>query len=265
MENQLKVAIIPLDIAWGDRDENLYNASQIIDRLPKDVDVIVLPELFSTGFVTDAMQMARLADTPTAPVTLDWAAKIAKKQNAAVCGSTLFCQDGFYMNRGFFIEPSAETALYDKRHLFSLSNEADIYTPGMSQSPIVRFRGWNIAMAICYDLRFPAWLRNGDAKYDLLLVPANWPDARAYVWKQLLVARAIENQAYIAGANRSGHDDYGDYGFDRFIDFNGQVMVEQAANDQQPVIASLSQADLQKQRRAFPVLQDADHIALITN
>lgn len=212
MENNLNIAIVPLDTAWGDRDENLYKAAESVGKLAPDTDIAVLPEMFSTGFVTDNVLMASLADSSRHHPTLDALADMARRGNLAVCASFLFSPDAAtYFNRCVLVEPSGETTFYDKRHLFSLGNESQALTAGTALPPVVRFRGWNVAMAVCYDLRFPAWLRNTGNKYDVLLLPANWPDVRSHAWNTLLAARAIENQAYVVGANRSGIDDFGTY------------------------------------------------------
>lgn len=256
MEHKLKVAALPLDIAWSDRDENLFVAANMARRLTRDVDVIVLPELFSTGFISDMAMLTRLSDNASSHPTLDAVCAIAVDANAAVCASWVWCDDnGAFTNRCFFVEPSGETTYYDKQHLFALSPEARIFTAGKQEIPVVRFRGWNIAMAVCYDIRFPETMRNFQAKYDLLIVPANWPDARRYAWEHLLIARAIENQAYVVGANRSGKDDFGVYSdTTHILDYLGMNVGECATDGTGAVVALLSHSNLADARRGFPVL-----------
>ena len=264
MDNILKIAVMPLDIAWADRDENLYIMTSMAHRVPRNTDVIVLPELFSTGMVTDRAMLTGIADSDSHHPSLDAMRAVAAQCNAAVCGSVAWMTDGgTFVNRCLFVEPNGETTVYDKRHLFVLGNETEIFSAGTAPAiPVVRFRGWDIAMAICFDLRFPEWLRYGaDKRYDLLLMPANWPQARAYAWRQLLIARAIENQAFVVGANRSGRSDHGCFDNQSYV-FNYLGMpiaqpIPGARNDGKPdsiLVATLSHSDLDDARRGFPVL-----------
>lgn len=215
--NTLTVAVVPLDIAWGDRAENLYQVGRLAGKLRGRADVIVFPELFSTGFISDPVQMAEMADTVDVHPSLDAMRAAAHSANAAVCGSVLHAVEDSvggiqYYNRCYFVEPDGETTVYDKHHLFCLGAESRVMTAGTTPVPVVRFRGCNISMAVCFDLRFPSWLRNRPANpYDLLLLPSNWPQSRQLAWETLLRARAIENQAFVVGANRSGSDDMGTY------------------------------------------------------
>jgi predicted amidohydrolase len=262
MQRLLKVAVLPINIISGDRDENLYNVTQQVNQLGRDVDVVVLPELFSTGFISDAQVMRKLADSKERQLTLDYLRELANKQNFAISGSLLWRDAESYYNRCFFIEPSGETTCYDKHHLFRLSKEPKLFTVGQSQSPVVRYRGWNIAMAICYDVRFPVWLRNKGNRYDLLLVPANWPTQRGYDWKQLLIARAIENQACVVGANRSGSDNFGDYDNNSFLfDHHGRDVGATIVGTN-AVIATFSLDEVERLRREFPVNDDADDFTI---
>ena len=257
MDNLLKTAALALDTAWADRDENLYVAGVLAHRLPAGMDLIVLPELFSTGFVTDSTVLTGIADSESHHPSVDAMRAMAADTNAAVCGSIAWMlADGRFVNRCLFVEPNGETTAYDKHHLFTLGQEAKVFTAGRREPPVVRFRGWNIAMAVCYDLRFPEWLRNRGARYDLLALPANWPQARAYAWEHLLIARAIENQAYVVGANRSGSDDNGRYdGLTHIYDYLGMPIDVPAGKEGHAVMATLSLKALTDARRGFPVLQ----------
>ena len=258
MERTLKIVALPLDVAWADRDENLIAAETMMRHMGRGCDVFVLPELFTTGFVSDISVLTGMADSGTCHPVLDAVRHMAAAVNAAVCGSWAWRgDDGAFYNRCFFVEPDGEITCYDKQHLFALSAERRIYTPGTRPVPVVRFRGWNIAMAICYDVRFPECLRNFPARYDLLLVPANWPDARRYAWEHLLIARAIENQAYVVGANRSGHDDFGAYGETTHVyDYLGMDIGAVCAEGPcaGAVEAVLSLDALRDARKGFPVL-----------
>jgi predicted amidohydrolase len=256
MQRLLKVAVLPIDIKHGDRDENLYIISQKIAEVAPDTDIVVLPELFSTGFISDPTVLRTLADSEDRELTLNFLRDLAAKHNTAICGSMLWREGANYFNRCVFIEPSGETTHYDKHHLFTQSKEPKILTAGTTKSPVVRYRGWNIAMAVCYDVRFAVWLRNDNSRYDLLIVPANWPNARAYDWKHLLIARAIENQACVVGANRSGEDSFGDYNDNSYvIDHRGREVGETTNGI---ITATLSLNKLEKYRTDFPVLADAD-------
>ena len=259
MEHLLKIVACPLDIAWADREENLQAAADIVRRLPRDTDIVVLPELFSTGFITDQAMLTRLADGEDSHPSLDAVRRMAARANAAVCASWVWRDaDGAFTNRCFFVEPGGDITYYDKQHLFSLSPEARIFTAGRRPTPVVRFRGWNITMAVCFDTRFPETLRNLPCRYDVLLIPANWPDARRYAWEHLLIARAIENQAYVVGANRSGRDDFGVYSENttHILDYLGLDLAEPVAGAAPCMSAVLSYNALSDARRGFPVLAD---------
>lgn len=210
MPSSLKVAVASLDIAWADVEENLSTTEKCLNRLSVDTDLLVLPELFSTGYIIDQNTLSDVAESNSGK-TVGRLTELARRHSVAIAGSFLAREGTRFYNRAFFIEPSGETVFYDKNHLFSLSSEMNIFEAGTHPYPVVRFRGWNIAMIICYDLRFPAWCRNRPEAYDLMLVPANWPQSRKYAWEHLLIARAIENQAVFVGANRSGEDDFGCY------------------------------------------------------
>lgn len=260
----LTVAAVPLDIAWSDRAENLYQAGRIMAGLRGCADIIVLPELFSTGFVSDAAQLVELADTDSCHPALDTMRTAAARANAAVCGSVLYsCSDQagrvLYYNRCLFVEPDGETTVYDKHHLFCLGAEPRVMSPGRTPVPVIRFRGCNVAMAVCFDLRFPTWLRNHSTNpYDVLLLPSNWPQARRSHWETLLSARAIENQAYVVGANRTGSDDMGCYDdMTRICDAMGND-VGRPDLQSGVVFAAIDIDGLQQLRRSMPFLDCAD-------
>lgn len=261
MSNNLRVASIALDIAWGKPDENLAVVGRTLQVLEGDTDLVVLPELFSTGYVSDPEAMNDLAQT-VGGSTMATLHSLSSKYNLAFAGSFLARTGDKFYNRAFFIEPSGDETFYDKRHLFTLSAESKVFSPGTEMMPVVRFRGWNIAMMVCYDLRFPVWSRNRSNAFDMLLVPANWPAARAYAWEHLLIARAIENQCCVVGANRSGVDDYGHYDDLTFIyDSMGRAVGERLARRSAPapvIAATLSMDDLIQTRRRMPAASSAD-------
>ena len=257
---ELKIALLPLDTAWADIEENLFVTDQVLKTLPADTDVVVLPELFSTGFIAEQASVSRYAEPAEQSKTLNRLRDMSAHYNMALAGSFLARnRDGRPINRGFFIEPSGETTFYDKKHLFCISPEAQTIEAGKHPVPVVRFRGWNIGLGICYDLRFPAWLRNTGGKYDLLLLPANWPTKRDKAWSTLLAARAIENIAYVAGVNRSGSDDYGEYDstMSKVVDYVGDDI--SVHREDGIVIAQLDKSRLNSFRSKFPFLNDADN------
>lgn len=257
----LKVASIPLDIVWCNPEANLRKVEETVETLPDDTDIIVLPELFSTGFISDPEVIVEFSET-TGGETLTRLRKLAKKKNAAVSGSMLVRDHSHCYNRAFFIEPSGDEMFYDKRHLFSVSPESKVLTPGKERCPIIRFRGWNISMVICYDIRFPVWCRNVGFLYEVLLVPANWPLARDYAWKHLLIGRSIENQAYIVGCNRSGDDDYGTYDNLSYIFDPMGKAVHQTDVSTGVLTASLDHEYLESVRRRLPVGNDAENFCI---
>lgn len=260
MNNRINIAVLPLPIAWCDYDSNMAMVHDSLRHLQPGTDILVLPELFSTGFIQDESlieQMATNHGQEAIYTVRQWSADF----NVAIVGSVLIKEDGKYLNRGFFVEPSGEIALYDKRHLFCLSPEAKIFTPGATLPKVVRYRGWNISFVICYDLRFPVWCRNKGNRYDMLIVPANWPSTRGYAWKQLLIARAIENQAVVVGADRSGRDDYGDYENMAYVfDPSGHEIASSRSHDL--LYASYTIDEVNKMRRRLPVGDDADDFDL---
>lgn len=257
----LRVATLPVSIVPDDKEANFAAVEEALAKLPEGTDIVVLPELFSTGYSGDAGTMASLAERNT-EATIDRVKQWAASTGAAFAGSFLAVTHPHLYNRAFFIEPSGEETFYDKRHLFSLSSEAKIFAAGQDRMPVVRFRGWNVAMVICYDLRFPVWCRCRHGEYDLLLVCANWPRARAYAWEHLLIARAIENQSCVVGANRGGEDAFGSYDGLSYI-FDGRGMAVGVRPVDSPfIVADLNRGKLAEYRRSFPAANDADDFTL---
>ena len=255
--NALKVAVVEHDVSWADPGDNILAVADALNRVSRDTDVVVLPELFSTGFVTDITQAHDLAED-VGGKTMDAIHRWAKFFGFAIAGSMLVKENGNLFNRGFIVEPSGDHTFYDKRHLFTMGGEGRVYTRGERPIPVVRFRGWDIAIAICYDLRFPNWLLNRDCRYDLLVIPANWPESRIYAWQQLIIARAIENVAFVAGCNRQGSDDAGIYPGNSIIaDFKGRD-ITQPSNRPNIFYANLQKEPLLTFRNKFPVWKDFD-------
>ena len=257
----LNVATLPLPILWGDKEANMKAVEAALGRLREGTDLLVLPELFTTGYSDDPQAMGELAEPLSGP-TVSRIHEWARRHNAAIAGSFLARTANRLYNRGFFIEPSGEETFYDKRHLFTLSREPSIISQGQDPVRIVRYRGWNVALVVCYDLRFPVWCRNVRNAYDVLLVCANWPKARGYAWEHLLIARAIETQACVVGGNRGGRDTYGDYeGLSQIYDGRGYPVgvVDEATGI---IYASLDKARQEDYRRNFPVVDSSDDFSL---
>lgn len=264
--NDITVAALPIDITPANPEANLDAMRRALDALPPAVDIAVLPELFTSGFIPDKNAIQACAQPLDGPA-INTITQEAAARNTAIAGSLAITHtDGTIRNRAFIILPDKTAAYYDKHHLFSLSDEAAIFTPGQDPSPIIQHRGWRIAMAICYDLRFPLWTRNkplDDATlaYDLLLIPASWPQARAHAWQTLLQARAIENQACVVGANRSGADPFGQYtDLTYTIDHLGNDI--SAKHPSGAITATYSREKLLKYRRHFPVWRDSDKFTI---
>lgn len=253
--NSIRISIVQIDIVWEDKQENLRMLHEKLKALSGTTEIVVLPEMFSTGF---SMNVEALAET-TSGETITFLKKWSNDYQLALTGSFIATENQQYFNRGFFLTPQGEEFYYDKRHLFRMGNERAHFSSGKEQL-IVPYLGWNICLQICYDLRFPVWSRNINNEYDLLIYVANWPDARRMVWDTLLKARALENQCYVCGVNRVGTDGY-------HLCYNGGSVVYSAKGE---LLASttdgkceistsvLSLSDLNKFRDKFPVWKDAD-------
>jgi omega-amidase len=254
MEN-LKITTYQGYLFWENPDKNLQNISLRLSGLRTNTDLIVLPEMFNTGFTMSAAELAE----PMQGKTMQWMESTAKKYECVVTGSLIISEDGKYYNRLIWMQPDGHYEYYDKRHLFALGKEHNTYTAGKKKL-LVELKGWTICPMICYDLRFPVWMRNDpDHLYDLLLIVANWPERRSLHWRTLIPARAVENQAYVIGVNRVGHDGNEVYhsGDSTCIDPNGNVVYYK--RDEEDVYTFTINADeLTKTRRALPFLRDAD-------
>lgn len=259
----MKVCVVPLDIAYGDIENNLISAAHQLNQVERDTDIVVLPELFTTAFIPDKKEVVRLAETPDGK-TVETLKRWSQYFGFAIAGSFLATDgNGHYFNRAFFIEPMGDTTFADKRHLFPLSAENTTLTPGNSLPRIIRYRGWNIKIIVCFDLRFPVWTRNKkDDMFDLLLVPSNWPVSRVKPYKLLLSARAVENQIYTVGANRLGSDKFGDYtvGMSSIYDNLGDDIKETRRNGH--IYALLDLDNLKEGRKKFPAYQASDNFTL---
>jgi omega-amidase len=259
MDN-LKITVFQGYLFWENTDKNLQNISlRLSGGIREKTDLIILPEMFSTGFTMDAERLAEPMDGKTTK----WMHKIAQQYDCTVTGSIIIKEKDKYYNRLIWMRPDGTYDYYDKRHLFALGKEHNTYTPG-TKKLFVELKGWKICPVICYDLRFPVWLRNiADNPYDLLIVVANWPERRAMHWRTLLPARAVENQTYVIGVNRVGHDGNEVYhsGDSTCIDPNGNVVYYKRDEDDVYTFSIIAD-EVKKARRALPFLKDSDEFEI---
>jgi omega-amidase len=251
IKDLLNVHVVQSDLVWENEQANLSHFEHCLSKI-QNADLIILPEMFSTGF---SMRPELFADAEGR--VLNWMKQQATKSGAAICGSVMLRENNKHFNRLYFVQPNGQFAQYDKRHLFTLGKENNHYEKGNSRL-IVDYLGWKIVPLICYDLRFPVFSRN-DVQYDLLIYVANWPERRANHWRSLLPARAIENQCYLAACNRIGHDgnNANHSGDSIILDFKGDALT-QATQRAGTLNASCSLSELHEARKNFPVLQDQD-------
>lgn len=259
----LNIALLESDIIADDKKSNLDALCSSSMPYCDAVDIVVAPELFTTGFINDK-DKAFAASERNTETTMNYLHSLSEQLNSALCGSFLAHTASKIYNRAFFIEPSGDEVFYDKRHLFSMGGESNIITAGTNFAPVVRFRGWNIKFMICYDLRFPVFCRNKRNEYDLMIVVANWPEARQKAWLRLLSARAIENCCYVCGVNRRGVDAQGNSygaGSSVVIDYKGDI-IAQTSETASICTASISKEKLDNFRLKFPVWNDADDFVI---
>jgi omega-amidase len=261
MQPNFSVLAVQMDILWEQSEANRSAIADVLHR-SSEADLIVLPEMFTTGF---SMNPETIAEPwgESGGVTLQWMQQLAAHHRAAVTGSVAIEQGGLFYNRLLWVEPSGHYYTYDKNHLFTMAGEDRHYTPGNDRL-IVEWKGWRICPLVCYDLRFPEWSRNAwlnhenRASYDLALYVANWPAVRSHPWSALLTARAIENQAFVIGVNRVGTD--GEQltysGNSAVLDAKGVILRASEPWRPQLIHASLQADDLLEFRNNFPVLKD---------
>jgi omega-amidase len=255
----LRMTLVQQPLVWQDPDANRRQFESLLAPLAGATDLVILPETFTTGFTMEVEHAAEPAGGPTAA----WLRQLADRLGAAVTGSVITAEEGRYYNRLLWAQPGGSLRHYDKRHLFRMGGEHEHFTPGRA-AWTVEWRGFKVCPLVCYDLRFPVFSRRrADLDYELLIYVANWPAARAYAWRQLLVARAIENQAFVAGVNRTGPDGCGieHRGDSRVCDFLGQPLAELAATPALHTVELDLQA-LRAFRERFPAHLDADRFTL---
>lgn len=255
--NELTVSLLQANLQWENPNANFSLFEEMIGRLAK-TDLIILPEMFSTGF---SMQPAKLFDKPEGK-TLTWLQKMAKQTKAAITGSAIIRQENHFYNRLFFVFPEGEHLTYDKKHLFTYAGEEKVYAPG-NRHLIVSYKGWKIMPLVCYDLRFPVWCRNTE-EVDLQIFVANWPERRSEAWQTLLKARAIENMCYVAGLNRVGEDGNGiAHSGDSVVhDELGKKVLQLTPSIEESATVKLSKDQIEKSRSRFSFLKDRDQFSL---
>ena len=250
----LKVTLVQANLVWEDRGANLAQFDHHLARLQEKTHLVVLPEMFSTGF---SMNVAKLAEGMDGP-TVQWLQSKAAQVGLDIIGSVIIEEDGRYFNRLLWARPDGQLFKYDKRHLFRMAGEEKVYSAGDTHLT-VELQGWQIRPFVCYDLRFPVWTRNVGMAYDLAIFIANWPEKRAAHWRALLAARAIENQSFVVGVNRVGEDGNGHpyCGDSSVIDPLGNILFH---NRNKACIQTvmLSSESPKAYRRSFPAWQDAD-------
>ncbi|MBC7776113.1 MAG: amidohydrolase [Phycisphaerae bacterium] len=260
----MRISIVQSSLHWENPEANREMLAQKLAPLRGHTDLVILPEMFTTGF---SMNTESLAEPMNGP-TMDWLGDISRDLNAAVSGSFICVEEGKCFNRLIFMRPDGQFDFYDKKHLFTLTMENQHFVAGKKRLT-VEWLGWRICPFICYDLRFPAWSRNNsptsngptsNVPYDILIYVANWPNRRAHHWRSLLTARAIENQSFVVGVNRTGSDGNGfEYSGDSaIIDYSGQSLAQISDGKEDVVTVEISLEDLHAYRRQLPFLADAD-------
>jgi len=257
----MKIAFAQTDIEWENKQANFSTYESMISKLEGETDVLVLPEMFNTGF---SMNSWKLAEDMKGE-TMRWMAEMAEKGGLALMGSFIAGEKGRYFNRLVFMKPDGNYTSYDKGHLFRMEKENMFYTKG-DKRIIDSYKNWNFSLQICYDLRFPVWSRNVNNAYDIIVYVANWPAPRRNVWNTLLKARAIENQCFVLGVNRIGTDGNGiDYcGDSALIDPKGNIAAMAQADKQEVLSCEISIDELKEFRKKFPVWLDADPFKLLS-
>jgi omega-amidase len=256
----LRISLVQANQIWEDKSANLRHYEELLGNMKEPTDLILLPEMFQTGF---SMNTIGLAEKMEDSSSISWLKQQAKEKNAAFYTSLIIAENGNYYNRGVFVEPNGKITSYDKRKLFGMADESTFFTAG-SKEVIVNYLGWKINLQICYDLRFPENIRNGEIEeqpiYDLLLYVANWPERRIHHWSTLLPARAIENQCYVAGLNRVGADNLGLIynGQSKIINLLGEE-ISNLCNNESVYTLSISYSELNELRVKLPFLRDSDY------
>jgi predicted amidohydrolase len=254
----MKIALIQTELSWENPNENKALLQEKINAISQYVDLIVLPEMFTSGFTMNPKNVAQTMQGEA----ISWLKETAKDKNCAITGSLVIEENGNYFNRLVFVFPSGEIQTYDKRHLFTLAGEDKVYTSGKDKL-IVEYKGFKICPLICYDLRFPVFARNVE-NYDVLIYVANWPKPRVNAWDILLKARAVENMSYVIGVNRVGFDanNHEYVGHSQAVDFLGNYMQE-PQQIEGVFIVELDKNEMLETRKKLNFLNDTDEFKLV--
>jgi len=260
--SSLTLTLIQSNLHWEDKQANLSMFEEKINSIKEKTEIVVLPEMFSTGF---SMNPEALAETMDG-TTIRWMKKIAAQKRIILTGSVIIKDGSNFFNRLIWMLPNGEYGCYDKRHLFAYGDEDQHYTSG-NKRLIASVKGWKINLLVCYDLRFPVWARQQtqeEPEYDLLIYVANWPERRIHAWKTLLQARAIENQCYVVGVNRTGNDGKNIYysGESMAVNAMGEILYHKV-NDEDVFTITLQKDSLEEMRNKFPFWKDADAFMII--
>jgi len=263
-KKDLNIVLLQSDIFWEDAEKNLAHFSGMVNEIRGPVDLVILPEMFSTGFTTNIVRCAEPMDGPS----MRFLRETAGTKGCMIVGSLLIGEETGFYNRLVCMSPDGTFQAYNKRHLFRLTEEYKVMRSG-DKKIIIQKGDWHILPLVCYDLRFPVWsknsFQNGKYEYDILVYPSNWPRSRAHVWKSLLIARAIENQAYVVGVNRIGPDGYGTRhaGNSMVVDPKGNILAE--AGDREEILqTTLSMEELILFRESFKIGLDWDRFIIET-
>lgn len=259
MQDTLKIAFIQSDLAWENPKQNRDYFKEKIEAITSPVDLIILPEMFTTGFTMNAKEYAETMQDKS----LHWMQKMAAFKNTALVGSIIIKEQNKFYNRLLFVYPDGNISTYDKRHTFTLAGEHEVFTAGNSKL-IIDYKGWKICPLICYDLRFPVWARNVE-NYDVLIYVANWPKPRIHAWDTLLMARAIENMCYCIGVNRVGIDklDNEYCGHSATYDILGNNITPIRPNKEHTEIVTLERNHINFYRNKLKFLTDKDNFSLL--
>lgn len=265
--SQLRTSLVQCDLRWENPEANHVHLEKLLGELDsRETDLIVLPEMFATGFTMNSREMAQPMGESQ---SVGWLQSQAKARGCVMTGSVAIVDQGEYYNRIIWATPEGNLSYYDKRHLFRMAGEHKRYDMGKHRQ-LVELKGFKLLLSVCYDLRFPVWMRQQPAdhehfEYDALLCVANWPAARRQPWRTLLQARAVENLAYVVGVNRVGEDAKGlaYSGDSMLVDFKGEPLIDQPANAPFIETGTLDKTDLDAFREKFPAWQDADRFSLL--
>ena len=256
----IAIAFIQAPFEWENKEKNISYFESKITEIVDPCDIIILPEMFNTGFTMNSTAMAESMDGDT----MQWLRKTAQSKQVVICGSLIISDGSSFYNRMVWVQPDGKIISYDKRHLFRMAHENTHFEEGR-KIVIVDYMGWRINLMVCYDLRFPVWSRRTQRDdYDILIYVANWPEIRSFAWRSLLVARAIENQSYVIGLNRIGEDgnkiNYS--GNSVALNYLGEAMHTLQSNQEAIGLVKLSKTNLESFRANFPAHLDADHFDL---